>query len=141
MNKRAKWQQSIVIGKRILKETDAFKSTFYLLILLSLVLGGISMLRPYLIQISVDNYIRKLDWHGLVWITVIQLLVLLSESGLRFLFLYRMNWLGMHIMMRIRNNVFGTFFELLKSNELKYILLNTKLAKDKDGKIEENKIK
>jgi HJR/Mrr/RecB family endonuclease len=36
---------------------------------------------------------------------------------------------------------FGTFFELLKSNELKYILLNTKLAKDKDGKIEENKIK
>jgi len=106
MNKRAKWQQSIAIGKRILKETDAFKSTFYLLILLSLVLGGISMLRPYLIQISVDNYIRKLDWHGLVWITVIQLLVLLSESGLRFLFLYRMNWLGMHIMMRIRNNVF-----------------------------------
>jgi len=58
MNKRAKWQQSIAIGKRILKETDAFKSTFYLLILLSLVLGGISMLRPYLIQISVDNYIR-----------------------------------------------------------------------------------
>ena len=106
MNKRAKWQQSIAIGKRISKETDAFKSTFYLLILLSLVLGGISMLRPYLIQISVDNYIRKLDWHGLVWITVIQLLVLLSESGLRFLFLYRMNWLGMHIMMRIRNNVF-----------------------------------
>ncbi|NBX27358.1 MAG: ABC transporter ATP-binding protein, partial [Chitinophagia bacterium] len=106
MNKRAKWQQSIAIGKRILKETDAFKSTFYLLILLSLVLGGISMLRPYLIQISVDNYIRKLDWHGLVWITVIQLLILISESGLRFLFLYRMNWLGMHIMMRIRNNVF-----------------------------------
>lgn len=106
MNKQAKWKQSIVIGKRILKETNAFKSTFYLLILLSLVLGAISMIRPYLIQVAVDTYIRKLNWHGLVYITIIQLIVLLSESGLRFFFLYRMNWLGMHIMMRIRNNVF-----------------------------------
>lgn len=106
MNKQAKWRQSIVIGKRILKETNAFKSTFYLLILLSLVLGAISMIRPYLIQVAVDTYIRKLNWHGLVYITIIQLIVLLSESGLRFFFLYRMNWLGMHIMMRIRNNVF-----------------------------------
>ena len=106
MNKQAKWKQSIVIGKRILKETAAFKSTFYLLLLLSVVLGAISILRPYLIQIAVDTYIRKLNWHGLVWITFIQLLILFTESGLRFFFLYRMNWLGMHIMMRIRNNVF-----------------------------------
>lgn len=106
MNKQAKWKQSIVIGKRILKETAAFKSTFYLLLLLSTVLGAISILRPYLIQIAVDTYIRKLNWPGLVWITLIQLLILFTESGLRFFFLYRMNWLGMHIMMRIRNNVF-----------------------------------
>ncbi len=106
MNKQAKWKQSIVIGKRILKETAAFKSTFYLLLLLSIVLGAISILRPYLIQIAVDTYIRKLNWHGLVWITLIQLFILFTESGLRFFFLYRMNWLGMHIMMRIRNNVF-----------------------------------
>lgn len=106
MNKQAKWKQSIVIGKRILKETAAFKSTFYLLLLLSIVLGAISILRPYLIQIAVDTYIRKLDWHGLIWITLIQLLILFTESGLRFFFLYRMNWLGMHIMMRIRNSVF-----------------------------------
>ena len=106
MNKQAKWKQSIVIGKRILKETAAFKSTFYLLLLLSIVLGAISILRPYLIQIAVDTYIRKLNWHGLVWITLIQLFILFTESGLRFFFLYRMNWLGMHIMMRIRNIVF-----------------------------------
>ncbi|MFM6945307.1 MAG: ABC transporter ATP-binding protein [Bacteroidota bacterium] len=106
MNKQAKWKQSIVIGKRILKETAAFKSTFYLLLLLSIVLGAISILRPYLIQIAVDTYIRKLNWHGLVQITLIQLFILFTESGLRFFFLYRMNWLGMHIMMRIRNNVF-----------------------------------
>lgn len=106
MNKQAKWKQSIVIGKRILKETAAFKSTFYLLLLLSIVLGAISILRPYLIQIAVDTYIRKLNWHGLVQITLIQLFILFTESGLRFFFLYRMNWLGMHIMMRIRNSVF-----------------------------------
>jgi HJR/Mrr/RecB family endonuclease len=36
---------------------------------------------------------------------------------------------------------FGTFFELLKSDELKYILLNTKLVKEKDGKLIEDGLK
>ncbi|PZF73993.1 ABC transporter ATP-binding protein [Taibaiella soli] len=74
--------------------------------ILSVVLAILSPLRPYLIQISVDKYIAGHLLEGLIFISVVQLGILLLESGLRFWFLYRINWLGQNVVNDIRKEVF-----------------------------------
>jgi len=64
-------------------------------------------LRPYLIQISVDKYIASRDLHGLIMISLLQFAVLFAESGLRFWFLYRINWLGQSVINDLRKSVFN----------------------------------
>lgn len=62
--------------------------------------------RPYLIQLSVDKYISNYLWEGLLWICAIHFVFLWIESGLRFWFLYRINWLGQTVVNDIRKKVF-----------------------------------
>ena len=73
---------------------------------LSVIIAITSPIRPYLIQLSVDKYIGGHIFDGLVWITVIQLGILLAETFIRFLFMYRINWLGQTVVNDIRKAVF-----------------------------------
>lgn len=73
---------------------------------MAIVLAGITPLRPWLIQLSVDKYIANAWLQGLIWICGVQLIVLLLESVLRFWFLYRINWLGQTVVNDLRKNVF-----------------------------------
>lgn len=66
----------------------------------------LSPLRPYLIQMSVDKYIHGRMLNKLIWISVIQLGLLLVESFIRFWFMYRINWLGQTVVNDIRKAVF-----------------------------------
>jgi ATP-binding cassette, subfamily B, multidrug efflux pump len=91
---------------RIFSFTRPYRSSFYLSVMLSVVLAVVSPLRPYLIQLSVDTYIEGRLLEGLIWISVIQLVILLVENGLRFWFLYRINWLGQTVVNDMRQEVF-----------------------------------
>lgn len=73
---------------------------------MAVVLAGLSPVRPYLIQLSVDKYISNYLWEGLIWICVFHLAVIIIESILRFWFLYRINWLGQTVVNDIRKKVF-----------------------------------
>lgn len=73
---------------------------------MSLVLAALTPLRPWLIQVSVDKYITAGLLQGLIQITLIQLGALILESGLRFWFLYRINWLGQTVVNDLRKDVF-----------------------------------
>lgn len=92
--------------KRILSFTRPYSGRFYTSIVLSVVLAGVAPLRPYLIQVSVDKYIAGRMLEGLIWITVIQLALLIVESLLRFVFMYLINWLGQTVVDDIRRKVF-----------------------------------
>lgn len=78
----------------------------YFSIIMAVVLAGLSPVRPYLIQLSVDKYISNYLWEGLIWICVFHLAVIIIESILRFWFLYRINWLGQTVVNDIRKKVF-----------------------------------
>lgn len=92
---------------RILSFTRPYKGSFITSIFLSIILAGAAPLRPYLIQLSVDHYIQGRLLEGLIWLTVIQLVVLLLESLLRFWFMYLINWLGQTVVNDMRKKVFG----------------------------------
>lgn len=91
---------------RLFSFAGPYRGGFIFSMFMSVVLAILSPLRPYLIQISVDKYIAGRMLEGLIYISVIQLAILLLESGLRFWFLYRINWLGQNVVNDIRKEVF-----------------------------------
>lgn len=92
--------------RRIFVFTGPYRRTLYLVASLAVVLAVVSPLRPYLIKVSVDKYIGNNLMKGLIWISVVQLGVLVVESLLRFWFTYRANWLGQTVVNDMRNTVF-----------------------------------
>ncbi len=92
--------------RRIFSFAAPYKRSLYFSITLSIILAALSPLRPYLIQLSVDKYISNQLLQGLIYVSIIQLGVLLIENGLRFWFLYRINWLGQSVVNDMRKTVF-----------------------------------
>lgn len=90
---------------RILSFARPYQSRLWLSISLSLVLAVIAPLRPYLIQYSIDHYIESRLFQGLIYITIVQLLLLLLETGLRFVFMFITSWLGQTVVNDIRKKV------------------------------------
>ncbi len=92
--------------KRIFSFTKPYGKTLYFVMTLGIILAIVSPLRPYLIKLSVDKYIGNNLMKGLLWVSALQLGLLLLESVLRFWFSYRANWLGQTVVNDIRNKVF-----------------------------------
>lgn len=92
--------------RRIFSFTTPYKGSFYLSLFLSVILAIVAPLRPWLIQLSVDKYISNKLLEGLIWISVIQLGILLVENLLRFWFMYLIGWLGQTVVNDMRKKVF-----------------------------------
>lgn len=92
--------------RRLFSFAGPYRKTVAFSIVLSILLSSVSALRPKLLQISVDNYIANQLMNSLITITIVQLAILLLETFFRFLFMYRINWLGQTVVADIRKAVF-----------------------------------
>ncbi len=92
--------------KRIFDYTAPYKKKFYLSVALGLLLAVITPLRPMLIQLTVDQYISQSLARMVVYITVIQLGIILIETLMRFVFSFTMAWLGQAVIKDIRISVY-----------------------------------
>lgn len=92
--------------RRVFSFTKPYKRSLYTSMALSVVLAAVAPLRPYLIQLSVDSYIANGMLEALIWITVIQVGILLAENLVRFWFMYLINWLGQTVVNDMRKKVF-----------------------------------
>ena len=98
--------------RRVFHFAAPYKRRFYISIGLAVFLAIITPVRPYLIKITVDKFIadKMLDW--IIWITVIQIGLLLIESGLRFYFSYVTAWLGQTVVRDMRVKVYEKVVDL-----------------------------
>jgi ATP-binding cassette subfamily B protein len=92
--------------KRVLQFAGPYKKRFYTSIVLAIVLAVLTPVRPYLIQLTVDKYITGKLVQALINITVIQILFLIIETGLRFYFSYITSWLGQAVVKDMRIKVY-----------------------------------
>ncbi|MEJ7820860.1 MAG: ABC transporter ATP-binding protein, partial [Chitinophagaceae bacterium] len=92
----------ISLLKKIFRFAAPYKKILYISVFLSIVLAIISPLRPFLIQYTVNNFIKDRDTHWLILITIIQIGMLLFETGLRFYFTYITAWLGQSVIKDLR---------------------------------------
>lgn len=92
--------------KKVFRFAAPYKNKLYASIILSVVLAFISPLRPFLIQYTVNNFIKDRDTQWLILITVIQVGMLIFETGLRFYFTYITAWLGQSVIKDLRVTVY-----------------------------------
>lgn len=84
-----------------------FRKQFIISTALAIVLSVLTPLRPYLVGITVDDYILTNNFNGLLLLTGISFIVLIAESVVKYYFLYITNWLGQHVVKNLRVRVFG----------------------------------
>jgi ATP-binding cassette subfamily B protein len=79
---------------------------------LAIVLAVLSPLRPWLIQVTVDQYIRSGLAKAIIIITIIQIGLLLAETALRFYFSFITSWLGQTVVKDLRVTVYKKVIHL-----------------------------
>ena len=108
--------------RRVLQYTSPYNKWFYGSITLSILLAIISPLRPFLIQYTVNTYIRgglneNLSVRDrmiqmIIYVTILQIGILLVETLLRFYFSFITAWLGQTVVKDLRIAVYKRVLSL-----------------------------
>ncbi|MBW8686574.1 ABC transporter ATP-binding protein [Chitinophaga rhizophila] len=102
----------ISLLRRIFTFAVPYRRSFYLSMFLTVLLAVISPMRPYLIQLTVDKYIAGQLMQMLIFITMVQVVLLLLETVMRFYFSYLTNWLGQSVVKDLRVAVYRKIVRL-----------------------------
>jgi ATP-binding cassette subfamily B protein len=91
---------------RVLKYVRPYKGRFVFTFFLTLLIAGVSPLRPILIQHTFDNYIVIPDPDGLLMMTLIIVGVLFLEAFIYYFYTYSANWLGQTVIKDLRMELY-----------------------------------
>lgn len=94
------------IFRRLISFAKRYKLYFFIASFSTILLALFSVLSPYILINTVDDYILTKDKEGLLNYTLLMLGVLLIEVLLQFTFIYFANWVGQHIIRDIRAKIF-----------------------------------
>lgn len=121
-NKKKVFDLSLL--KRVFAFVAPYKKWFYLSLLLAIVMAVFAPIRPLLIQLTINKAVGKEisipDWlqfilfskdisqpvQFILWVTVFQIVFIIIESAIRFLFSFITSWLGQHVVKDMRVAVF-----------------------------------
>lgn len=91
---------------RIIRIASPYRRRLNSSIVLAIVLAVIAPIRPWLINITVNDYIQHNMAEMVIRITIYQILLIVIETVLRFFFSYYTAWLGQTVVRDLRVNVF-----------------------------------
>ena len=91
-----------------------FKGTYYFVLVAAILLSIFSTLTPYLLKITVDDYIRPKNYEGMLLFVGFMLSALILEVIFQFLFVFYANWLGQKVIRDLRVQLFNKiiFFKM-----------------------------
>ena len=96
----------VEIFSRLMSFAKRYKLFFFIAASSTILLALFSVLTPYILINTVDDYILTKDKQGLLDYTLLMLGVLMIEVILQFTFIYFANWVGQHIIRDIRAKIF-----------------------------------
>ena len=104
---------------KVLRKLNVFlkpyRSTFYLLVCLTFLLGVLAPLQPYLVQVTLDRYIVLGNYKGLVRVTTLLILLLSIQSIAQYYQTYLSDWLGQHVIKDVRIQLYAHILRLRTS--------------------------
>ena len=92
--------------KKLMNFVAPYKASYYLVMLFAFCLSFFSILTPNLLKITVDDYITKKDYEGMITYLSLMLAALIFEVCFQFLFVFYANFLGQRVIKDMRVSVF-----------------------------------
>lgn len=92
--------------KKVMDYAKPYIKTYYVVLISAILLSIFSTLNPYLLKITVDDYITPKNYSGLMTFILIMLIVLLFEVIFQYVFVFYANWLGQMVIKDIRVSLF-----------------------------------
>jgi subfamily B ATP-binding cassette protein MsbA len=83
-----------------------YKATYYFVMVAAILLSVFSTMTPYLLKVTVDDYIRPRDYQGMVLFVSFMFGALILEVIFQFLFVFYANSLGQKIIKDLRVQLF-----------------------------------
>ena len=92
--------------KRLMRFVSPYQKSFYGLIVLTVVLGMLTPIRPVLIQYTIDNDVAFGDYAGMVNIMILLVALLVAHSIAQYAHTYLSGWLGQKVIRDIRTRLY-----------------------------------
>ena len=92
--------------KRLMAFVKPYRKTFVFVLLAAVFLSGFSTLSPYLLKITIDDYITVKDYDGMLVLIAVMGAALILEVVFQFMFIYFANWLGQQVIFDLRNTLY-----------------------------------
>lgn len=92
--------------KRLFSFVKPYIARFWLVVVLTILLAALAPLRPYLIQIAIDNHIMVGDYAGLQQMLFILIGLLVLHSLVQYLHTFYSDWLGQYVIRDLRTSLF-----------------------------------
>ena len=90
------------IFARLMNFAKIYKWEFIISTIAAIILSLVSAARPILLKEIVEVYFKNKDKEGILYVSLLMCAFLLAEVFLQALFIYKVNWLGQHIIKDIR---------------------------------------
>ncbi len=92
--------------KRLLRYTNPYKKIFYFVAVAAILTSVFGVVRPMVLQYTVDNALMVSDYDNLVFFVCLMIGLLILEVVFQFFFIYYANWLGQEVVRDIRVKLF-----------------------------------
>ena len=100
-----------VIDYRVLKRLfiycKPYISQFYLLVFFTISLSILSPIRPYLVQLTIDNHVAFNDYNGMLNMIIILIVLLLFQGVIQYYHTYLSGWIGQNIVRDLRIKLYS----------------------------------
>ena len=92
--------------KKLMLYVKPYRMSYYLVMIFAICLSSFSILTPYLLKVTVDDYITKEDYDGMIFYLILMLFALILEVVFQFLFVFYANFLGQRVIKDLRVSLF-----------------------------------
>lgn len=92
--------------KKLMGFVSPYKASYYLVMFFAVCLSSFSILTPFLLKITVDDYITEKDYDGMLILLGLMLVTLILEVCFQFLFVFFANFLGQRVIKDLRVSLF-----------------------------------
>ena len=97
----------ITLFKRLFEYTKPYKTIFYGVLLSVLIIAGLSIATPKLLQIVIDDHIKTMQEEGFLYYIILMIALLLIQTIFQFFFQFYAAWLGQNIVQDVRILLFN----------------------------------
>ena len=102
----------IQVLKRLMQFVKPYKLRFSYLIVLTISLGILAPLRPFLIQYTLDNHVAVNNYQALVNMIMLLIGLLVAQGIVQYLHTYLSGWIGQYIIKDIRVKLYSHLLKL-----------------------------